>query len=39
MNRFLKSMEIIKITEYEGKKEKPETSQHVAGTLVGETNV
>lgn len=33
MKRFLKSMEIIEITEYEEKREKPETSQHVAGTL------
>lgn len=39
MKVFLKSMEIIEITEYVGRRERPKTSQHVVGTLVGETNV
>lgn len=33
MKRLLKSMEIIAITEYEEKREKSETFQHVAGTF------
>lgn len=39
MLSVFKSMEIIEITEYGGRREKSKTSQHVVETLVGETNV